>query len=101
MSATATLLAPRAPRLLGGFRRDGRPVSLDAHVERYGALPLELSPEELRDRVALSGLTGRGGAAFPTGAKLESVLGRGRPVVVANGTEGEPPSGAQSARRPP
>lgn len=94
MSAVETIATAATPRLLSGLRRDGRPVSLAAHVERYGPLPLELRPAELHDRVAESGLTGRGGAGFPTAAKLESVLGtRTRPIVVANGTEGEPPSG--------
>jgi NADH:ubiquinone oxidoreductase subunit F (NADH-binding) len=81
-------------RLLGGLRADGQPLSLAEHLEQYGSLPLELRPEELRRRIAESGLTGRGGAGFPTAAKLESVLGgRTRPIVVANGTEGEPTSG--------
>jgi NADH:ubiquinone oxidoreductase subunit F (NADH-binding) len=94
MSAVERMTTPAVPRLLGGIRGDGRPVSLAAHLERYGELPLELHPAELRDRIAESGLTGRGGAGFPTAAKLESVCGsRTRPVVVANGTEGEPPSG--------
>jgi NADH:ubiquinone oxidoreductase subunit F (NADH-binding) len=92
------MLAPPAPRLLGGFRRDGRPVPLDAHVARYGPLPLELRPDELRESVVRSGLTGRGGAGFPAGVKLESVLGRRvSPVIVANGAEGEPPSGKDKA----
>jgi len=87
-------VVPATPRLLSGLRRDGRPVPLAAHLERHGPLPLELRPAELRERVAASGLTGRGGAGFPTATKLESVLGtRTRPIVVANGTEGEPPSG--------
>jgi NADH:ubiquinone oxidoreductase subunit F (NADH-binding) len=94
MSAVERMTTPAVPRLLGGIRRDGRPVSLAAHLEQYGELPLELHPAELRDRIAESGLTGRGGAGFPTAAKLESVCSsRTRPVVVANGTEGEPPSG--------
>ena len=81
-------------RLLDGLRADGRPVPIAEHVEQYGPLPVEVRPEELRRRIAESGLTGRGGAAFPTAAKLESVLGgRTRPIVVANGAEGEPPSG--------
>jgi NADH:ubiquinone oxidoreductase subunit F (NADH-binding) len=87
-----------APRLLGGLRRDGRPLTLTEHADRHGPLPLELRPSELRDRIAESGLTGRGGAGFPTAVKLESVVdGRARPVVVANGAEGEPASGKDKA----
>ena len=98
MSVAEKTAAPAQPRLLGGLRRDGRPGPLAAHVERYGPLPVELRAAELRDRVAESGLTGRGGADFPTATKLESVLGtRTRPIVVANGTEGEPPSGKDKA----
>ncbi|PRY40604.1 NADH-ubiquinone oxidoreductase-F iron-sulfur binding region domain-containing protein [Umezawaea tangerina] len=45
----------------------------------------------LIDEVVASGLRGRGGGGFPTGLKLRAVTGR-RPVVVANGCEGEPDS---------
>jgi NADH:ubiquinone oxidoreductase subunit F (NADH-binding) len=49
--------------------------------------------ERLIDEVTLAGLTGRGGAGFPTGRKLRAVAGqRGRAVVVANGVESEPAS---------
>jgi NADH:ubiquinone oxidoreductase subunit F (NADH-binding) len=47
----------------------------------------------LIDVVDRSGLTGRGGAAFPLARKLDSVAaGAGPAVVVANGAEGEPAS---------
>ena len=93
MSAAARLDAP-STGLLDGLRADGRPLSFAEHCLRYGKPPVELSAVELRARVEASGLTGRGGAAFPTSVKLEAVArGRARPVVVANGAEGEPPSG--------
>jgi NADH:ubiquinone oxidoreductase subunit F (NADH-binding) len=60
------------------------------HRERYG--PLHLDGRELVAEVDRSGLTGRGGAAFPTAVKLAAVAKGRKPVVVANGTEGEPVS---------
>ncbi|MDI3338944.1 MAG: NADH-ubiquinone oxidoreductase-F iron-sulfur binding region domain-containing protein [Sphaerobacter sp.] len=51
------------------------------------------SPEELRDRIAASGLRGRGGAAFPTGRKWHGVAARPGPrVVLVNAAESEPAS---------
>ncbi len=97
MSAAATsdsYVVPRAssrqlPRLLAGLRSD-RPVSLEEHLRLHGPLArLELLAE-----IEASGLRGRGGAGFPTGAKLRAVAAqRRRPVVVVNGTEAEPISG--------
>ncbi|MGV0798062.1 hypothetical protein ABQF26_13900, partial [Mycolicibacterium elephantis] len=50
----------------------------------------------LLEQVDLSGLLGRGGAAFPLGTKLRTVRDAGlrgsETVVVANGEEGEPAS---------
>jgi NADH:ubiquinone oxidoreductase subunit F (NADH-binding) len=78
---------PRSlPRLLS---RDGDP-SLDAHLRRWG--PTRPGGVGLIYEVERSGLRGRGGAAFPTAKKLRAVAARRRPVVVANGTEGEPAS---------
>ncbi len=68
------------------------PTSLAGHQQRYGPLPRGGS--ELISEVARAGLTGRGGAAFPTARKLAAARNAGRrtPIVVANGTEGEPAS---------
>ena len=85
------------PRLLAGVRADGAPMPLELHLRRHGALPRR-SRAELVELVEASGLRGRGGGGFPTARKLQAVLaGRGRPVVVANGTEGEPASGKDKA----
>ena len=101
MSELALRYAPPRhglPRLLAGAWDDWS-AALDAHLDRHGPLPLptgrrpadRLSP--LIDVLERSGLTGRGGAGFPTGRKLRSVVaGRGPAVVVANGMEGEPAS---------
>lgn len=107
MSAVATpqpgLPAPSPlalPRLFAGVRHD-RPVSLTEHLQRYGELvprPRRGADAELLDLVEASGLQGRGGAGFPTSRKLRAVAaGRRRPVVLANGVEGEPVSGKDKA----
>ncbi len=84
-------------RLLAHRHRTGRREDLDAHLARHGALPRTTDRggghAPLIAAVEESGLTGRGGAAFPTGRKMRAVSdGRGVPVVVANGMESEPAS---------
>src|SRR5437870_11111173 len=72
--------------------------SYGAHVERYGPLPsFKRRPGALLDAVEESGLTGRGGAGFPTAVKLRAVAAGRAPVVLANGTEGEPASAKDKA----
>ena len=87
--------AGRFPRLLPE-RFGGEPASLEEHLARYGRLPGGWDGrwrEQLIAEVGRAGLTGRGGAGFPTARKLAAVAaGRDAPVVVANGTEGEPAS---------
>ncbi len=61
------------------------------HLARVGPLPLQ-SSAALLAAVRSSGLTGHGGAAFPTWRKLEAVAAGRNPVVVGNGAEGEPAS---------
>jgi NADH:ubiquinone oxidoreductase subunit F (NADH-binding) len=68
-------------------------AGLRAHLERFGPLPYLGGPGRLIGEVEAAGLTGRGGAAFPTYRKLAAVAGhRADPVVVGNGAESEPAS---------
>jgi NADH:ubiquinone oxidoreductase subunit F (NADH-binding) len=73
----------------------GAHADLDAHSRAFGELPVR-NPEAMLAELESSGLTGRGGAAFPVWRKLaaarETAGGRRdrAPIVIANGTEGEP-----------
>lgn len=59
------------------------------HVQAIGPVP-HLSCGQLVELLTASGLTGRGGAGFPTARKLAAVAGsRRRPVLVGNAMEGE------------
>jgi NADH:ubiquinone oxidoreductase subunit F (NADH-binding) len=79
------------PRLL-----PAAPEDLHAHLARYGPTPYQRRPGVLIADIEASGLTGRGGAAFPVYRKLAVVARsgprQGRKVVVANGAESEPAS---------
>jgi NADH:ubiquinone oxidoreductase subunit F (NADH-binding) len=81
-----TVMPTREPLLAGAA------ADLAAHVARNGPLPWLGAPGRLVEPLARAGLTGRGGAGFPTWRKIAAVLGGDRPVVVANGAEGEPAS---------
>ncbi len=71
---------------------------LDGHVRRHGAVPLPTTysapwAERLLGEIERSGLTGRGGAAFPSSTKLRLVRSAtSRRMVVVNAMEGEPAS---------
>jgi NADH:ubiquinone oxidoreductase subunit F (NADH-binding) len=79
---------------------DERPVrSLADHIGFGGGIGLhaarQVAPEAIVDAVMASGLRGRGGAGFPTGAKWQTVrsyLGDAPASVVVNAAEGEPGS---------
>ena len=74
-------------RLLTGLRTDG-PLTLAEHQAIHGPVPP--AGRELIDAVEAADLRGRGGANFPAAVKLRAVAAGRRPVVVVNGTEGEP-----------
>ncbi|MER5276237.1 NADH-ubiquinone oxidoreductase-F iron-sulfur binding region domain-containing protein [Streptomyces sp. NPDC002809] len=82
-----------SPRLLAP---GGVPSGHASHLRHYGPVPYG-NPAHLLHVLAEAGLTGRGGAAFPTHRKLAAVIASARrtgrvPVVVGNGAEGEPAS---------
>ncbi len=105
-AAGRALPPPGLPRLIPA----GGPLTLRDHVGRYGPVPFRdaggrghrARAADLIAEVERAGLTGRGGANFPTGRKMRTVAengrrpgplrGQGGTVVVANGAESEPAS---------
>jgi NADH:ubiquinone oxidoreductase subunit F (NADH-binding) len=82
--------APIATRTTLRRLLDGAGADHAAHVARHGVLA-HPSLDRLLAEIEESGLTGRGGAGFPTATKVRAVAaGRRRPVVVGNALEGEP-----------
>src|SRR5215469_5344806 len=87
--------ATELPRLLP--HGNERTQDWHAHTGWHGSLPYRGAVGRLIADLQASGLTGRGGAAFPAGRKLAAVLEaagarRRAPVVIANGAESEPAS---------
>jgi NADH:ubiquinone oxidoreductase subunit F (NADH-binding) len=80
-----------AARLLSALPPKGA-LGLHDHLLRLGQIDPEALSYELIGEVQRSGLRGRGGGAFSVAEKLEAVAAASRPVVVVNGTEGEPAS---------
>jgi NADH:ubiquinone oxidoreductase subunit F (NADH-binding) len=100
MSSPATTMPPLTPaasalpRLLAGIVSGDTACGLEEHLARWGAPPVHAAAFELVDLVGNSGLRGHGGGWFPVAQKWRSIRGGRlrRPVVVANGAEGEPTS---------
>jgi NADH:ubiquinone oxidoreductase subunit F (NADH-binding) len=84
---------PQLNRLLAA----GPDPSLTRHLETFGPLDLRAITGGFLQELEASKLTGRGGAAFETWRKAMAAARSGRkglfpakPVVIANGAEGEP-----------
>jgi NADH:ubiquinone oxidoreductase subunit F (NADH-binding) len=97
INETLPTIPPQAsghPRLLPAAPENPKtPEDLRAHFARHGQMPYRGQPGLLIGDIEASGLTGRGGAAFPVHRKLALVAAaRGRKVIVANGAESEPAS---------
>ncbi len=91
MPTVESPIAPTAAPMVVHRLLPARPaLTLSEHLAHFGALPV--AGPALIDDVEAAGLRGRGGAGFPTAVKMRAVAAGRRPVVVANGTEGEPAS---------
>ena len=91
---TSTTYRPEHPITMTTLAPTGTARLLGASP--HGPLP-HLSTDQLISLAETSGLTGRGGAGFPTARKLHSVAIGRRPVVLANAMEGEPLSSKDAA----
>ena len=69
-------------------------IANDGRDERFDSKPNinfeQISPAEACNHIALGGIVGLGGAAFPTANKLESSLCEDGPRLLLNGAECEP-----------
>lgn len=94
MTATTDLAVAVWPGIQPRLLRQGT-EGYPEYCAAGGYRPLQ-DPDALLSQVDLSGVLGRGGAAFPLAVKLKTVRDNGRSaggaVVVANGEEGEPAS---------
>lgn len=81
-----------APVAVTGRLIPAAAADLSEHLHRNGPIPWRGGPGLLLRTAEQAGLLGRGGAGFPTWRKLAAVSAGPRPVVVANGAEGEPAS---------
>lgn len=78
------------------FDRLNNPSSIDEYIKLDGYKALEkaisMTKEEILDEVDIALLRGRGGAGFPAGIKMRSILNEKSDIkyIVCNADEGEP-----------
>jgi len=93
---------PTTARIMAAWVETGR-SDLDAHLDVHGPLPVPTHTDTawadgLVEAVRAAGLTGRGGAGFPTARKWDSVrAGHRSPLLAVNAMEGEPASAKDRA----
>lgn len=93
VSGTVTSIEPRATPHHAGAPALSVVIASDGRDERYAAASQsryeEISAAELREHIALGGIVGLGGAAFPTAVKLSGSSSE-QPRLLLNGAECEP-----------
>jgi NADH:ubiquinone oxidoreductase subunit F (NADH-binding) len=90
VAAGSVVAAP--VRVVPGRLLSAAATDLATHLHRNGPVPWRGATGRLVGDVEASGLTGRGGAAFPSWRKLVAVGAGQRAVVIANAAESEPAS---------
>lgn len=83
---------PAEERLKPVLKKEG-PIIIHARENSWAGLAkAQEAPENIIDEIELSGLSGRGGAAFPTGRKWRAVkqAQSSEKYVICNVSEGEP-----------
>jgi NADH:ubiquinone oxidoreductase subunit F (NADH-binding)/ferredoxin len=90
-----TIMRIGAARMTAGLDRMTR-IDIESHGQIFGPLP-RMSADDLVNAAKQVDLRGQGGAAFPFARKLQAVIDAAKksgdpPIVVINGTEGEPGS---------
>ena len=78
-----------------GFPKDSIVIKRNGTIELENILldplnPKTITTDEIRERVALAGIVGQGGAAFPTSVKLSPPKDKIIDVIILNGCECEP-----------
>lgn len=98
-AVSLALLGDDGARLLAGPPESSGPEPLLSHERRLGTLHLPADRRALAALVAAAGVIGRGGGEFPLARKLSTAAEAAacggptaEPLVVVNGSEGEPAS---------
>ncbi len=92
VSGTVVAVEPR-PHISGRsvisvvIKNDGQdnPCEMISHSD-----PIQLSPQEIKDKIKAAGIVGLGGAAFPTSIKLDPPDQANIDYLIINGSECEP-----------